>query len=356
MSTCSTVEPVSSAARWSREVGERTGVGSCLAPGGVSPGSRGRAARCRGRRAAGGRVVAATSSSSRRRGRSASESTSADGTRSLNMRTPWLLHGREAVGGEEPRTADSSNGAVRVVVAPAAVAGRSRMAWGPGRTGPRGPVPARRAGAVRRPARGCRRERARQHLGQRGVRVVDDLEGAVQADGGRRSARFRRRRARRRCRCRPARGGCAARCRSRPPGAEEARASGLGSTTVTSWPAAASGTVVPPVPPPRSRKAERAGELGAAAAARGCREPRWKAPCAARAGRRAAVSATPSDTVVSSGGVTWSGAPGDHPSVRSCRGWRATAARGQARPGPGTTTGDAPRPERGSTPGGRMSA
>ena len=101
---------------------------------------------------------------------------------------------------------------------------------------------------------------------QGGGRVVDDLEHAVAADevvarsaAGQprtrcRSAGHRGRRRGRRCRRRHpgGRGPGRPRRSRRPAVARAARALGLGSTTVTSWPSSASGTARPPVPPPRS--------------------------------------------------------------------------------------------------------
>ena len=163
MSTCRTVQPVSSGGSLEPRGGGRTGDGSCATPGGVSPGSRGRGGRCRAPRAAGGRGGGSRPPRARgaRCGRPRSRR-AADGTRSLKMRTPWLSTGvrpwaarrRAHLGLVEPARGG-------VVVAPAPV-GALEDRPGRGRTGRPGPGRARRAGAARRRARGCPRGRGRR--------------------------------------------------------------------------------------------------------------------------------------------------------------------------------------------------
>ena len=110
MSTCSTVQPVSSGGSLDgRGRGGRTGGGSwcgCPAASGPRREDVPHAAEVAEQAGAPARRLA-TSSSSSRAARSASESTRAEGTRSLKMRTPWHVDRRRSRAARAGRAARS---------------------------------------------------------------------------------------------------------------------------------------------------------------------------------------------------------------------------------------------------------
>ena len=241
-----------------------------------SAGARARAAGWRAGGTPGGSATA-RSSSTRAAVAPGSRSSREPGTRSAKTRTPCT----EATVKPAPASSAATSSAVNrrpAAAGAAAASASSSSAQGllevaGHRPGDHGGVPLgdqqaeRAAGAQHRADRG-----------QRGGGVVDDLEhavaehqvGAVGADHVEQAGQVallagdRRRR------------------RSRARRASAARASGLGSTTVTRWPSSATRTAKPPVPPPMSRTSR---GLVAAAPARsavphhggagGCRGARW---------------------------------------------------------------------------------